>query len=152
MAGELPLDRVYEERLRTLSPTREECDSIGARYVEHALPDAVDVVMAVMAECVGFFFPAQAIQSSDSCPWGRDIQAGGIAASPRPQRLYVTGATPVETPDGVVKARELSGISGVMSPKEISVGLADGRNGVSARPASSRPALRAAHTPMSRAW
>ena len=28
--------------------------------------------------------------------------------------LYVTAATPVATPDGVVKARELSGISGVM--------------------------------------
>jgi 2,3,4,5-tetrahydropyridine-2-carboxylate N-succinyltransferase len=28
--------------------------------------------------------------------------------------LYVTAATPVLTPDGVVKARELSGISGVM--------------------------------------
>jgi 2,3,4,5-tetrahydropyridine-2,6-dicarboxylate N-succinyltransferase len=28
--------------------------------------------------------------------------------------LYVTAATPVQTPDGVVKARELSGISGVM--------------------------------------
>ena len=28
--------------------------------------------------------------------------------------LYVTAATPVMTPDGVVKGRELSGISGVM--------------------------------------
>jgi len=42
--------------------------------------------------------------------------------------LYVTAATPVSTPDGVVKARELSGISGVMF-------IRDGQTGqVVARP------------------
>jgi len=42
--------------------------------------------------------------------------------------LYVTAATPVKTPDGVVKARELSGISGVMF-------IRDGQSGqVIARP------------------
>jgi 2,3,4,5-tetrahydropyridine-2-carboxylate N-succinyltransferase len=42
--------------------------------------------------------------------------------------LYVTAATPVLTPDGVVKARELSGISGVMF-------IRDGQSGqVIARP------------------
>ena len=42
--------------------------------------------------------------------------------------LYVTAATPVSTPDGVVKARELSGISGVMF-------IRDGQSGqVIARP------------------
>jgi 2,3,4,5-tetrahydropyridine-2-carboxylate N-succinyltransferase len=42
--------------------------------------------------------------------------------------LYVTAATPVMTPDGVVKARELSGISGVMFYR-------DGQTGqVTARP------------------
>ncbi len=42
--------------------------------------------------------------------------------------LYVTAATPVATPDGVVKARELSGISGVMF-------IRDGQTGqVIARP------------------
>jgi 2,3,4,5-tetrahydropyridine-2-carboxylate N-succinyltransferase len=44
--------------------------------------------------------------------------------------LYVTAATPVTTPDGVVKARELSGISGVMF-------IRDGQSGqVIARPRS----------------
>ena len=44
--------------------------------------------------------------------------------------LYVTAATPVLTPDGVVKARELSGISGVMF-------IRDGQSGqVIARPRS----------------
>jgi 2,3,4,5-tetrahydropyridine-2-carboxylate N-succinyltransferase len=44
--------------------------------------------------------------------------------------LYVTAATPVSTPDGVVKARELSGISGVMF-------IRDGQTGqVIARPRS----------------
>ena len=45
--------------------------------------------------------------------------------------LYVTAATPVTTPDGVVKARDLSGISGVMFIREGQSGkvVARARNG-----------------------
>ncbi len=53
--------------------------------------------------------------------------------------LYVTAATPVSTPDGVVKARELSGISGVMF-------IRDGQSGqVIARPRSAPGASSTPH-------
>lgn len=47
MSGELPLAEVYEARLRELAPTADECASIGARYVDAALPDAGLVIAAL---------------------------------------------------------------------------------------------------------
>ena len=47
MAGELPLAEVYDARLRELAPTAAECESIGQRYVDTALPDARAVIAAL---------------------------------------------------------------------------------------------------------
>ncbi len=39
------------------------------------------VVITMVAECVGFFFPAQAIQGRGLCAWEQIIQPTGIADS-----------------------------------------------------------------------
>ncbi|MEX1026258.1 MAG: HAD-IB family phosphatase [Planctomycetota bacterium] len=40
MAGEVPLEAVYGERLALIAPHRAELDALASRYLEHALPDA----------------------------------------------------------------------------------------------------------------
>lgn len=47
MAGELPLEAVYGERLRRIAPSAGECEALGARYVATALRDAALVVAAL---------------------------------------------------------------------------------------------------------
>ncbi|MBI5850019.1 MAG: haloacid dehalogenase [Planctomycetes bacterium] len=49
MAGELPLEAVYGERLRRIAPTAAECERLGARYVAQAVADAALVVAALHA-------------------------------------------------------------------------------------------------------
>lgn len=47
MAGELPLEAVYGERLRRIAPSSGECEALGARYVATALCDAALVIAAL---------------------------------------------------------------------------------------------------------
>lgn len=47
MAGTLPLAEVYERRLRTLAPRREQLDQVGSLYVARLVPDAAAVVQAL---------------------------------------------------------------------------------------------------------
>jgi phosphoserine phosphatase len=49
MAGELPLDAVYERRLRLLAPRQEHLEAVGRLYCERAVPDAREVVAALRA-------------------------------------------------------------------------------------------------------
>lgn len=55
MAGEIALEAVYGLRLARIAPTRDECDRIGALYVERVLPDAARVIAAlgVLGKSVG---------------------------------------------------------------------------------------------------
>jgi phosphoserine phosphatase len=52
MRGQVPLERIYAERLALVRPTRAELDAIGRRYVEALVPDAREVVAALKAEGV----------------------------------------------------------------------------------------------------
>src|SRR5262249_38487929 len=47
MEGSLPLDAVYEQRLRLLAPRAEHLEAVGRLYCEHAVPDAREVVAAL---------------------------------------------------------------------------------------------------------
>jgi phosphoserine phosphatase len=47
MAGELPLEAVYQRRLDAIAPTRCECASLAERYIATALPDARLVLAAL---------------------------------------------------------------------------------------------------------
>ncbi|MGE0144138.1 MAG: HAD-IB family phosphatase [Planctomycetota bacterium] len=47
MAGELPLEAVYQRRLETIAPTRCECARLAERYIATALPDAKLVLTAL---------------------------------------------------------------------------------------------------------
>jgi phosphoserine phosphatase len=44
MEGEIALEEVYGKRLEIVRPKREQLDALGARYVEHLLPDARETV------------------------------------------------------------------------------------------------------------
>ncbi len=49
MDGRLPLAEVYERRLHRLAPSRQRCQDLGQLYVEHLVPEAADVVSALLA-------------------------------------------------------------------------------------------------------
>lgn len=49
MAGTLPLADVYERRLRTLAPRREQLDLVGELYVARLVPHAREVVRALQS-------------------------------------------------------------------------------------------------------
>lgn len=49
MAGALPLERVYAERLAAVAPSRVELESLGAAYVDAIAPGAADCIAALSA-------------------------------------------------------------------------------------------------------
>lgn len=49
MAGEIPLEAVYAERLALLRPTRGAIEALGDRYVLSALPHAAELVASLVA-------------------------------------------------------------------------------------------------------
>ena len=49
MAGEVPLDEVYGQRLKLINPKRLDVIRVGARYVETVVPHAREVVSALHA-------------------------------------------------------------------------------------------------------
>lgn len=48
MRGEVPLQEVYGRRLSLIRPTRMQVDAIGQRYVDTLMPDAREVVAALL--------------------------------------------------------------------------------------------------------
>lgn len=48
MQGEVPLEEVYGRRLDIIRPMREQVDEIGRRYVDALVPDAREVVAALL--------------------------------------------------------------------------------------------------------
>lgn len=49
MAGEVPLEEVFGQRLEWIRPTRDELERVGRLYVERALPHARELVQALVA-------------------------------------------------------------------------------------------------------
>lgn len=49
MDGTVPIEQVYGERLSLIAPTRDELDTIGARYIATVVPGATDVVRRLRA-------------------------------------------------------------------------------------------------------
>ena len=49
MDGRLPLAEVYQQRLQRLAPSRQRCEDLGQLYIEHLVPEAADVVSALLA-------------------------------------------------------------------------------------------------------
>jgi phosphoserine phosphatase len=49
MAGTLPLEQVYAQRLELIRPSRADLDRVGRLYIEHLVPDAAHVVRALRA-------------------------------------------------------------------------------------------------------
>ena len=47
MAGKIPLEQAYAQRLELIRPTRADLDRVGALYIERVLPDAGRVVRAL---------------------------------------------------------------------------------------------------------
>jgi phosphoserine phosphatase len=52
MRGDLALEEVYGRRLELVRPTRERMEALGRQYVERLVPDAREVVGALLAEGV----------------------------------------------------------------------------------------------------
>lgn len=48
MDGDLPLSEVYEKRLHQLAPSQELCGELGKLYIEHLVPQAAEVVAALL--------------------------------------------------------------------------------------------------------
>ncbi|HEX7118390.1 MAG TPA: HAD-IB family phosphatase [Longimicrobiales bacterium] len=52
MRGVVPLEEVYGRRVELVRPSRERLEALGRRYVETLVPDAKDVVAALLGEGV----------------------------------------------------------------------------------------------------
>jgi phosphoserine phosphatase len=50
MRGEVPLEQVYGRRLELVCPDRSQLDALGEQYIAEMVPDAADVVRALLAE------------------------------------------------------------------------------------------------------
>jgi phosphoserine phosphatase len=50
MRGAIPLEEVYGRRLALASPTRDQVEALGRRYIEALVPDARETVAALRAE------------------------------------------------------------------------------------------------------
>lgn len=49
MAGEIPIAEVFPRRMEQIRPTRQECEQIGAQYIEQVEPTAAAVVQELQA-------------------------------------------------------------------------------------------------------
>lgn len=75
MEGTLPLEQVYETRLRLLAPRRELLDQIGRFYVERTTPDARATIEALQSVSIhtgivsgGLLLPVQALAAHLGIP------------------------------------------------------------------------------------
>jgi len=84
MAGEVPLEAVYGQRLELIRPTREDLDWLAARYLERITPGAEETVAALVGDGVavhlisGGLRPALVPLAAQLAIPGQNLHAAGI--------------------------------------------------------------------------
>ncbi len=85
MRGDVPLEEVYGRRLAVVRPTQASVEALGARYIEHTVPDAADVVRALQDEGIkvrimsGGLLPAVLILATHLGIRRRDVAAVDVS-------------------------------------------------------------------------